>query len=94
MLHSDCHINLNFIKNDCHLRDNLCRNIKRYLINIKYILTDDETYFNNPEVFSDCDIDTREIVYQLWEDFAQVATKLLDRIEETETSLPVVEVDK
>lgn len=53
-------------------------------------LTDDDSYFNNPEVFGECDPETKDIVYQLWEDFAHVATKLLDRIEENTSSLPVV----
>ncbi|CAL4074694.1 unnamed protein product, partial [Meganyctiphanes norvegica] len=51
---------------------------------------DDDSYFNNVEVFGECDPDTKDVVYQLWEEFAHVATKLLDRIEDQETSLPIV----
>lgn len=52
--------------------------------------TDDDSYFNNPEVFGEVDPDVRDAAYQLWEDFASVATKLLDRIEDNTSTLPVV----
>ena len=50
---------------------------------------DDDSYFNNPEVFGVSDAESRKAAYTLWEEFAQVATKLLERIEEV-TTLPVL----
>ncbi|XP_063849730.1 armadillo repeat-containing protein 2-like isoform X2 [Scylla paramamosain] len=86
-----CQVLWNFCASAADVQEVLGPKETEKLIYVLEEFLDDDSYFNNPEVFGECDPDTKEVVYQLWEDFAFVATKLLDRIEEN-TALPVVPV--
>ncbi|XP_050689564.1 armadillo repeat-containing protein 2-like isoform X2 [Eriocheir sinensis] len=85
-----CQVLWNFCASAADVEEVLGPKETEKLIYVLEEFLDDDSYFNNPEVFGECDPDTKEVVYQLWEDFAFVATKLLDRIEENTTALPVV----
>ncbi|XP_076064878.1 armadillo repeat-containing protein 2 isoform X2 [Oratosquilla oratoria] len=85
-----CQVLWNFCASAADVQATLGHKETEKLIYVLEEYLDDDSYFNNPEVFGECDPETRDVVYQLWEDFAQVASKLLDRVEENTTSLPVV----
>ncbi|XP_068250206.1 armadillo repeat-containing protein 2 [Palaemon carinicauda] len=85
-----CQVLWNFCASAADVESTLGHKETEKLIFVLEEFLDDDSYFNNPEVFGECEPDTKEIIYQMWEDFAHVASKLLDRIEEQD-SLPVVE---
>ncbi|XP_047479297.1 armadillo repeat-containing protein 2-like isoform X1 [Penaeus chinensis] len=85
-----CQVLWNFCASAADVQSTLGDKETEKLVFVLEEFLDDDSYFNNPEVFGECDPETKDVVYQLWEDFAQVATKLLDRIEENTSSLPIV----
>ncbi|XP_042224127.1 armadillo repeat-containing protein 2-like isoform X3 [Homarus americanus] len=85
-----CQVLWNYCASAADVEETLGHKETEKLIFVLEEFLDDDSYFNNPEVFGECDPETKDIVYQLWEDFAHVATKLLDRIEENTSALPVV----
>ncbi|XP_064089288.1 armadillo repeat-containing protein 2-like isoform X1 [Macrobrachium nipponense] len=85
-----CQVLWNYCASAADVESTLGHKETEKLIFVLEEFLDDDSYFNNPEVFGECEPDTKEIIYQMWEDFAHVATKLLDRIEEQD-SLPIVE---
>ncbi|XP_071535038.1 armadillo repeat-containing protein 2 isoform X2 [Panulirus ornatus] len=85
-----CQVLWNYCASAADVEEALGHKETEKLIYVLEEFLDDDSYFNNPEVFGECDPETKDIVYQLWEDFAHVATKLLDRIEENTSSLPIV----
>ncbi|KAK4307958.1 hypothetical protein Pmani_020318 [Petrolisthes manimaculis] len=85
-----CQVLWNFCASAADAQEVLGHKETEKLIYVLEEFLDDDSYFNNPEVFGEVDPDVRDAAYQLWEDFASVATKLLDRIEDNESSLPVV----